>query len=47
VLTRRPTPKERDHFVAKLSGTTGDERKRRLSDLYWTLFNSTEMSWNH
>src|SRR5439155_19248574 len=47
VLTRRPTPKERDHFAAKLTGTTGDARKRILADLYWTLFNSTELSWNH
>lgn len=47
VLTRRPTPKESDHFAAKLAGTKGDERKRRLADLYWVLFNGTEMSWNH
>ena len=47
VLTRRPTQKERDYFTAKLAGTTGDERKRRLADLYWVLFNSTEISWNH
>ena len=47
VLTRRPTPKERDYFSAKLTGLTGDERKRKLADLYWVLFNSTELSWNH
>ena len=47
VLTRRPTPAESDHFAGKLAGTTGDERKRRLSDLYWVLFNCTELSWNH
>jgi hypothetical protein len=47
VLTRRPTPAERDHFAAKLAGTKGDERKKRLSDLYWVLFNVTEQSWNH
>lgn len=47
VLTRRPTQKERDHFSAKLAGTTGDDRKRKLADLYWTLFNSTELSFNH
>jgi hypothetical protein len=47
VLTRRPTQKESDHFTAKLAGTTGDDRKRRLADLYWVLFNGTEMSWNH
>ena len=47
VLTRRPTQKERDHFTAKLAGTAGDERKRKLADLYWVLFNSIETSWNH
>ena len=39
--------KERDHFAAKIAGTSGDDRKRRLADLYWVLFNSTEMSFNH
>jgi hypothetical protein len=47
VFTRRPTQKESDHFVAKLVGTTGAERQRRVADMYWVLFNSTEMSWNH
>jgi hypothetical protein len=47
VFTRRPTQTESDHFTAKLAGTTGDTRRQRIADLYWTLFNSTEMSWNH
>jgi hypothetical protein len=47
VLTRRPTPEELDHFAGRLEGTTGQERKDRLTDLYWTLLNSTEFSWNH
>jgi hypothetical protein len=47
VLTRRPTAEEARHFENRLSGLQGDERKRRLSDLYWTLINSTEFSWNH
>ncbi len=47
VLTRRPTPEESTHFAGRLAGTSGDERKDRLSDLYWTLINSTEFSWNH
>jgi len=46
-LTRRPTPVERDHFAARLAGAGGDARKRHLADLYWVLFNSTEISWNH
>jgi hypothetical protein len=47
VLTRRPTPEELTHFAGRLAGTSGDERKERLSDLYWTLINATEFSWNH
>jgi hypothetical protein len=47
VLTRRPTPEEAAHFAGRLAGTAGDVRKERLSDLYWTLINSTEFSWNH
>jgi hypothetical protein len=47
VLTRRPTPEESAHFVARLEGTSGKVRKDRLADLYWTLLNATEFSWNH
>jgi hypothetical protein len=47
VLTRRPTPKEVAHFEARLSGTKGDERSKHMTDLFWTLVNSTEFSWNH
>jgi hypothetical protein len=47
VLTRRPSPEELSHFTARLAGTTGQERKDRLTDLYWTLLNTTEFSWNH
>jgi Protein of unknown function (DUF1549)/Protein of unknown function (DUF1553) len=47
VLTRPPTPEESAHFAARLAGTAGDERKHRLSDLCWTLINTTEFSWNH
>jgi hypothetical protein len=47
VLTRRPTPEEATHFTGRLAGTSGDERKDRLSDLYWIMMNSTEFSWNH
>ena len=46
VLTRRPTEKESAHFAAELAGTSGDERKRRLADVFWVLFNSSEMAWN-
>ncbi len=47
VLTRRPTAEEAAHFAGRLAGTNGDERKQRLSDLCWTLINTTEFSWNH
>jgi hypothetical protein len=47
VLTRRPTPEELHHFQDRLAGTKGQERKDRLTDLFWTLLNSTEFSWNH
>ncbi|QEH37551.1 hypothetical protein OJF2_61420 [Aquisphaera giovannonii] len=47
VLTRRPTPEESAHFAGRLAGTAGDDRKDRLTDLFWTLVNSTEFSWNH
>jgi hypothetical protein len=47
VLTRRPTPEEAEHFEKRLAGSQGPERSRRMEDLYWTLLNSTEFSWNH
>jgi hypothetical protein len=46
VLTRRPTEKESEYFANKLAGITGDERKRRLADLFWVLFNSSEVAFN-
>jgi hypothetical protein len=51
-LTRRPTDAELAHFVTRLADTDGgggDRRTRQesLEDLYWTLINSTEFSWNH
>jgi hypothetical protein len=47
VLTRRPTGEESAYFEEKLAGTKGKKRKDRLSDLYWSLLNATEFSWNH
>jgi hypothetical protein len=47
VLTRRPTQKEAEHFQNRLSGSKGPERGGRMEDLYWTLINATEFSWNH
>jgi hypothetical protein len=47
VLTRRPTSEESTHFAARLKSTSGKPRKARLADLYWSLLNTTEFSWNH
>jgi hypothetical protein len=47
VLTRRPTAEEAAHFEQRLAGLHGEERSQRMEDLYWTLLNSTEFSWNH
>jgi len=47
VLTRKPTAEELAHFEGRLAGTKGKERSARMEDLYWTLLNSTEFSWNH
>lgn len=47
VLTRKPTADELAHFESRLAGTKGKERSARMEDLYWTLINSTEFSWNH
>lgn len=46
VLTRRPTPEEAAHFEERLKDKNQD-RGQHIQDLYWTLINSTEFSWNH
>jgi hypothetical protein len=45
-LTRRPEPEERTYFVERQKHRAGN-RAREVEDLYWTLINSTEFSWNH
>jgi len=47
VLSRRPTPKEQSHFVDRLRAGSDVKRSVRMGDLFWTLMNSTEFSWNH
>ncbi|MBV9125585.1 MAG: hypothetical protein JO112_19725, partial [Planctomycetes bacterium] len=47
VLSRPPTPEEASHFEARLNGARGHERTDHMEDLYWTLINSSEFSWNH
>jgi hypothetical protein len=46
VLARRPTAPEAAHFVRSLP-THGQDRAKRIEDLFWALINSTEFSWNH
>jgi hypothetical protein len=48
VLTRRPTAAEAEYFGRALADPSDERsRRQRLEDLYWTLLNSTEFSWNH
>lgn len=48
VLSRRPSPEEQAHFVARLAQAGGGRLRRAgIEDLYWALINSTEFSWNH
>ena len=47
VLTRRPTAEELRYFTVRLEDTTGESRNRTMEDVYWSLLNSTEFSWNH
>jgi hypothetical protein len=46
-LARRPRPEELAHFVSQLKDAKKGERIQVVEDLVWTLFNSTEFSWNH
>jgi len=52
-LTRLPTDEERTTFGNELTGIAADEgnhkktRQRAIEDLFWTLFNAPEFSWNH
>lgn len=48
IFTRRPTPAETTHFETLLtSSKSRNSRANTMSDLYWTLMNATEFSWNH
>ena len=46
VLSRRPTPAERPHFEPFLADQKLP-KSQRMEDLFWSLLNSTEFSWNH
>jgi hypothetical protein len=47
VLTRRPSEDELAYFEEIIASKTGESRSEAISDLFWTLVNSTEFSWNH
>jgi len=47
ILTRRPTANEQTHFVMRIQENGKRQRGQDVEDLYWTLANSTEFSWNH
>jgi hypothetical protein len=48
IFTRRPTPAEATHFTSLLATSKSrSARSTAMSDLYWTLLNATEFSWNH
>ena len=48
IFTRRPTVAEADHFTGLLANSkSSNARSSVMSDLYWTLMNATEFSWNH
>jgi Protein of unknown function (DUF1549)/Protein of unknown function (DUF1553) len=46
-LTRHPEAEELAYFLGQFADKPGDEHRRLVEDLTWTLFNSTEFSWNH
>ena len=46
-LARQPTDDERSHFMALLADGTDNRRNQIIEDIFWTLFNSPEFSWNH
>ncbi|MFO0878673.1 MAG: DUF1549 domain-containing protein [Gemmataceae bacterium] len=47
VVTRLPSPVERDEVRATLAGRSGTDRQRRIGQLIWALVASTEFSVNH
>ncbi len=46
-LSRRPTQMEIDHFLPLLNDRTGEPQVTLVGDIFWTLYNSPEFSWNH
>jgi hypothetical protein len=46
-LSRRPTEQEQECFLPQLADKDKRTSEGVMQDLYWTLFNSPEFSWNH
>lgn len=46
-LSRRPTAEERDFFLPEMEKVGGKYPDGVVQDIFWTLFNSPEFSWNH
>ncbi len=46
-LTRRPTDTERSHFLGQLAKQPKDTDDTVMEDLFWTLYNAPEFTWNH
>jgi len=48
IFTRKPSDDESSHFEGLLAAARSNgARSNTMSDLYWTLMNATEFSWNH
>jgi Protein of unknown function (DUF1549)/Protein of unknown function (DUF1553) len=46
-LSRRPTKAESDYFLEQLAAAGAKGRSQVVEDIFWSLFNSPEFSWNH
>jgi len=46
-LSRYPTDEERQTMLEALQGTTGEERRLVLEDIYWSLLSSREFLFHH
>ncbi|NOX99264.1 MAG: DUF1553 domain-containing protein, partial [Verrucomicrobia bacterium] len=47
IFTRRPNKTEHEYFTAQLGNQKNKNRNQAMEDVFWTLMNSTEFSWNH
>ena len=46
-LTRNPVDVERSHFLTQLEQAPSGTQHLIVEDIFWTLFNSPEFTWNH